>query len=85
MKMERTDDIAQEILRNREKGTGRLVAEHKDRLYAVALALCRNPTEAEDLTVQMQVGVEHSALLERRRPLPRLPRTRGIHHWCREE
>ena len=42
-------DIARSILLDREKGTRLLVTEYRDRLYAVALALCRNPAEAEDL------------------------------------
>ena len=42
-------DIARSILLDREKGTRLLVTEYRDRLYAVALALCQNPVEAEDL------------------------------------
>ena len=47
--MQEEIDIARSILLDREKGTQRLVAEYRDRLYAVALALCRNHAEAEDL------------------------------------
>lgn len=41
--------IVQEILLNREKGSARLVAEYRERLYSVAYALCNDPAEAEDL------------------------------------
>ena len=42
-------DIVQEILRDREKGAARLVSEYRERLYAVAFALCDDAAEAEDL------------------------------------
>ena len=42
-------DIVQEILSDREKGTARLVAEYRDRLYSAAFALCHDAHEAEDL------------------------------------
>ena len=42
-------DIVQEILADREKGTARLVAEYKDRLYSAAFNLCQDAHEAEDL------------------------------------
>ena len=41
--------IIQEILQDREKGAVRLVSEYRERLYAVAIALCNDATEAEDL------------------------------------
>ena len=41
--------IVQEILRNREAGAARLVAECRDSLYAAALSLCGDPAHAEDL------------------------------------
>lgn len=47
--MQEKIDIARSILLDREKGTQRLVAEYRDRLYSVAFALCRNHAEAEDL------------------------------------
>ena len=47
--MQERIDIARLILLDREKGTLRLVAEYRDRLHAVAFALCRNHAEAEDL------------------------------------
>ena len=47
--MEEPISIVQDILRNREKGTARLVSEYRERLYSAAFALCRNTAEAEDL------------------------------------
>ena len=47
--MQKNATIAQEILHDREAGTARLVAEYRNRLYAVALSLCHDPVEAEDL------------------------------------
>ena len=42
-------DIVRDILEDREKGAKRLEAEYKERLYAVALRLGLDPTEAEGL------------------------------------
>ena len=42
-------DIVKEIMADREKGTARLVAEYKERLYSAALSLCHDTHEAEDL------------------------------------
>ena len=47
--MAETIGIIQEILQDREKGAVRLVSEYRERLYAVAIALCNDATEAEDL------------------------------------
>ena len=47
--MSEQTDIVQEILADREKGTARLVAEYRERLYTAAFALCRDVHEAEDL------------------------------------
>ena len=47
--MQKNATIAQDILHDREAGTARLVAEYRNRLYAVALSLCHDPVEAEDL------------------------------------
>ena len=59
----------QEILRNRESGTARLVSEYRDRLYSVGLSLCRDPAEAEDLvfrTIEKAVEkIEQGAYEER--------------------
>ena len=38
--MSEQTDIVQEILADREKGTARLVAEYRERLYTAAFALC---------------------------------------------
>ena len=60
-------DIARSILLDREKGTRRLVTEYRDRLYAVALALCRNPAEAEDLAFRtIERAVSRIELYEER-------------------
>ena len=50
--MRQPDDIAQELLLDREKGAARFMAEYRERLYSVALALCRDETEAEDLVLR---------------------------------
>ena len=47
--MSEQTDIVQDILADREKGTARLVAEYKERLYSAAFTLCRDAHEAEDL------------------------------------
>ena len=47
--MGETIGIVQEILQDREKGATRLVAEYRERLYGVAIALCNDVAEAEDL------------------------------------
>ena len=44
-----TDDIAHKILHDRENGVAKLLAEYRDRLYSMALVLCRDKAEAEDL------------------------------------
>ena len=44
-----TISIIDEILQDREKGAARLVAEYGERLYGVAMALCKDASEAEDL------------------------------------
>ena len=60
-------DIARSILLDREKGTRLLVTEYRDRLYAVALALCRNPAEAEDLAFRtIERAVSRIELYEER-------------------
>ncbi len=43
-------EVWQEIRKNQERGTERLVAEFGDRLYAAAFLLCRNAHDAEELT-----------------------------------
>ena len=45
-------DIVQLLLHDREKGSVQFVAEYRDRLYSVALALCHDETEAEDLVLR---------------------------------
>ena len=50
--MHRPDNIAQELLKDREKGSARFMAEYRERLYSVALALCHDQTEAEDLVLR---------------------------------
>ena len=50
--MQQTDNIAQELLKDREKGSARFMAEYRERLYSVALALCHDETEAEDLVLR---------------------------------
>ena len=47
--MQSSADIAQAILQDRAKGSSQLVAEYRERLYAVAFSLCRDAAEAEDL------------------------------------
>jgi RNA polymerase sigma-70 factor (ECF subfamily) len=47
--MHHSEDIAQTILLDREKGALRLEAEYRERLYSVAFALCHDAAEAEDL------------------------------------
>ena len=42
-------EIWEEIRNDRERGARRLVAEYGNRLYASALLLCRNPSDAEEL------------------------------------
>ena len=60
-------DIARSILLDREKGTRLLVTEYRDRLYAVALALCRDPAEAEDLAFRtIERAVSRIELYEER-------------------
>ena len=41
--------LVQEILRDREKGAARLVAERHGMLYAAAVSLCGDASMAEDL------------------------------------
>ena len=43
------DDIAHKILNDRENGAALLLSEYKKNLYTVALALCHDTSEAEDL------------------------------------
>ena len=43
------DDIAHRILHDRENGAALLLSEYKSELYSVALTLCRDTSEAEDL------------------------------------
>ena len=50
--MQQPDSIAQELLKDREKGSVRFMAEYRERLYSVALALCHDETEAEDLVLR---------------------------------
>ena len=50
--MQQPDNIAQELLKDREKGSARFMAEYRERLYLVALALCHDETEAEDLVLR---------------------------------
>ncbi len=47
--MKHPNNIVQEVLNNREQGSARLLSEYRDRLYSMALALCRDKAEAEDL------------------------------------
>lgn len=47
--MNQPDNIVQEVLNNRERGSARLLSEYRDCLYSMALALCRDKAEAEDL------------------------------------
>ena len=47
--MEDTSSIVEEIKQNREKGSARLVAEYRDRLYSAALSLCGDAAKSEDL------------------------------------
>ena len=52
-------DIWEELRTDREGGARRLVAEYGDRLYAVALLLCKNAADAEELvfrTLEQAVG-----------------------------
>lgn len=42
-------EVWEEIGSDRERGARRLVAEYGNRLFAAALLLCRNETDAEDL------------------------------------
>jgi RNA polymerase sigma-70 factor (ECF subfamily) len=43
-------EVWQEILKDRESGAERLVAEYGNRLYAAAVLLCANDHDAEELT-----------------------------------
>jgi RNA polymerase sigma-70 factor (ECF subfamily) len=43
-------EVWQEILKDRESGAERLVAEYGNRLYAAAVLLCANDQDAEELT-----------------------------------
>ncbi|MCR5751764.1 MAG: sigma-70 family RNA polymerase sigma factor [Kiritimatiellae bacterium] len=43
------NDIAHKILHDRDNGAALLLSEYKSGLYSVALALCRDSSEAEDL------------------------------------
>ena len=45
-------EVWQEIAKNAERGAERLVAEHGDRLNVVAMLLCRNNGEAEELVLR---------------------------------
>ena len=47
--MDTAPSIVQEILRDREAGAARLVAECREPLYAAAFSLCGDPAMAEDL------------------------------------
>ena len=47
--MQNSGDIAETILRDREKGASRLEAEYRERLYSVAFQLCHDADESEDL------------------------------------
>lgn len=47
--MHHSEDIAQTILLDRERGALQLETEYRERLYSVAFALCHDAAEAEDL------------------------------------
>ena len=58
-------EIWEEVRTNREGGARRLVAEYGNRLYAAALLLCKNDSDAEELVFRtFERAVSHLAQYE---------------------